>query len=263
MIDYGRLTSVLRGAFDKIAKQDKYKDITWSFDDEQAFLKSQALDEAKSLYIVAQYGEASTSLDSFVMSVNLTALGLRDEVTTARDLLSEFATTYNTKNVGDYIIIANTSSIASNFNETGNGYRSLCSMSILVVYGGNSIKFGKLIYKENINDEGEEIPLLDFQDQSHNNLAPQVYGDSNGRTTSHSVSQTYTFNITTYSLDNALIRKVNDIKYGNESKENATFIFSLKLSNGQGFTDWNFKLSNATLAHSIGNIDGVGLSFTL
>lgn len=262
MIDYGELTSTLRGAFAKIAKLDKYKGISWSLDDEQAFLKNEALDEGKSLYIVAQYGEASTSLGSFVLSVNLTALGLRDEVTTARGFLTDFATTYNLRSVGGYTIIANTSSIASNFNESGNGYRSLCSMSILVVYGGDSpIKFTKLIYVE--GETETEIPLLEFQDQTHNNLAPQVYGDTDGRTKSYCVSQTYTFNITTYSINNSLINKVNSVKYGNSSQENNDFVFSLKMSNGQGFEKWHFKLSNATLSHTIGNIDGVGLSFTL
>lgn len=262
MIDYGELTNTLRGAFAQIAKLEKYKGIAWSLDDEQAFLKNEALDEGKNLYIVAQYGEASTSLGSFVLSVSLTALGLRDEVTTARDFLTDFATNYNLRSIGVYTIIANTSSIASNFNESGNGYRSLCTMSILIVYGGNApIKFARLTYEE--GDTTTEIPLLEFQDQAHNNLAPQVYGDTNGRTKSYCVSQTYTFNITTYSINTPLINKVNSVKYGNDSQENNDFVFSLQLSNGQGFKKWHFKLSNATLSHTIGNIDGVGLSFTL
>lgn len=265
-IDYGSITSALRGAFAKIAKSEKYKGLSWSLDDEQAFLKSESLDDSKSLYIVAQYGEASTSLGSYVLSVTLTALGLRDEVATARDLMSDFATSYNTKNAGEYTIIANTSSIASNFNEVGNGYRSLCSMAILIVYNGaNPIKFGKLVYIETKDgtETETEIPLLDFQDQTHNSLAPQTYGDSNGRTRSYATSQTYNFNITTYSLDNPLIRKVNSVKYDGASQENATFTFTLRLNNGQGFTKWAFKLANATYTHSIGNIDGVGLTFTL
>ena len=52
-------------------------------------------------------------------------------------------------------------------------------------------------------------------------------------------------------------------KYSNESKENITYRFTLRLSDGSGFTDWKFKLVNATYSHTIGNIDAVSYTFTL
>ena len=119
-----------------------------------------------------------------------------------------------------------------------------------------------LIY---IDDDEKQTPiaLLGFNDSTTNNLAPQVYGDTNGRTRSYAVSQTYTFTFNTYSLSNALTTKINKAKYGNESKEDITYRFTLRLSDGSGFTDWKFKLVNATYSHTIGNIDAVSYTFTL
>lgn len=263
-LDYENITSILRGLFTRLRNgEEKFQGLNFSLDDEQAFLKSEALDASNDLFIVVQYGEASTSLGSCVLSLTFTVLGLQNEITLARDFLSCFALKYNLKEISDGITInVNTPNVSSNFNEAGSGYRSLCIMQGLLIIGVDMANFGKLEY---IDDDGtaHTIPILNFQDSATNNLAPQVYGNTYGRTASYAVSQTYTFTISTYSIDNALIRKVNDVKYGNESKENANFKFTLTLSNGQGFTARTFKLSNATYAHSIGNIDGVGLTFTL
>lgn len=263
-LDYESITSTLRGIFTRLRdNEEKFQGLRFSLDDEQAFLKNEALDTDTDLFIVVQYGEASTSLDSCVLALTFTVLGLQNEITLARDFLSCFATRNNLKEIGEGITLnVNTPNVSSNFNEAGNGYRSLCTMQGLLIIGVGMANFGTLTY---IDDDGEEhmIPVLNFQDNATNNLAPQVYGNTYGRTASYAVSQTYTFTISTYSIDNALIRKVNDIKYGNASKENTDFKFTLALSNGQGFAKRAFKLSNATYAHSIGNIDGVGLTFTL
>lgn len=262
-MDYASITSKLRGLLTRIRdNNEEFKDLAFSLDDEQAFLRAEALSSDISLYVVVQYGQASTSLGSCVLSVTFTALGLPDELSTARDFLAKFATEYNLKSIDGMILNVNTPSISANFTEGGSGYRSLVSMMGLLITSEGSASFGSVTY---FDDDGTEldVPILNFQDQTQNSLAPQVYGNTYGRTKSYAISQTYTFTITTYSLNNALIKKVNKIKYENASNENATFKFSFALSNGQGFTEWEFRLSNATYTHSVGNIDGISLTFTL
>lgn len=262
-LNYESITNTLRGLFTRLRDgKEKFQGLDFSLDDEQAFLKNEALDAAKDLFIVVQYGEASTSLGSCVLALTFTVLGLQNEITLARDFLSCFATENNLKEISEGVTInVNTPNVSSNFNEAGNGYRSLCAMQGLLIMGDGMANFLKLEYID--GDGAHTIPVLNFQDSTTNSLAPQVYGGTYGRTASYAVSQTYTFTISTYSIDNALIRKVNEVKYGNASNENTDFVFSLALSNGQGFTERKFKLSNATYAHSIGNIDGIGLTFTL
>ncbi len=262
-MDYAGITSKLRGLFTRVRdNNEEFKGLTFSLDDEQAFLRAEALSGDIALYVVVQYGEASTSLGSCVLSLTFTALGLANELATARDFLAKFATEYNLKTIDGMVLNVNTPSVSANFSEGGNGYRSLVSMMGLLITSEGSASFGSLSY---FDDDGSEIevPILNFQDQTQNSLAPQVYGDTYGRTKSYAISQTYTFTVTTYSLNNALIKKVNAVKYENASKENVAFKFTLRLSNGQGFTEWEFRLSNATYTHSVGNIDGVSLTFTL
>lgn len=260
-LDYKALTDGFRGKFTRL-RDEKFPSLSFSLDDEQSFLKSEALDRSDNLFIVVQYGEASTSLGNYTLQVTFTALGIKDEVATARDFLSDFATRYNLVREGDMTLVLNTATVSSDFNQAGNGYRSLCSLSAIAVVGAEGISFGTLTYTD---DDGTQTPiaLLGFNDGTTNNLAPQVYGDTSGRTKSYAVSQTYTFTFNTYSLDNALTRKINKAKYGEESKENATYRFTLRLSDGSGFTDWDFHLVNATYSHSIGNIDAVSYTFTL
>lgn len=260
-INYKALTENFRGKFTRL-RNEKFPSLSFSLDDEQSFLKSEALDQSDNLFIVVQYGEASTSLGNYTLQVTFTALGVKDEVATARDFLSLFATRYNLVREGDMTLVLNTASVSSDFNQAGNGYRSLCSLSAIAVVGAKGVSFDTLTYTD---DDGNETPIavLNFNDGTTNNLAPQVYGDTDGRTKSYAVSQTYTFTISTYSLDGALTKKVNKVKYGGDGLEDATFRFTLRLSDGSGFTDWRFHLANATFAHSIGNIDAVSLTFTL
>ena len=260
-IDYKALTDNFRGKFTRL-RNEKFPSLSFSLDDEQSFLKSEALDQSDNLFIVVQYGEASTSLGNYTLQVTFTALGLKDEVATARDFLSLFATKYNLVREDNMTLVLNTATISSDFNQAGNGYRSLCTLGAIAVVGEKGVSFDTLTY---IDDDGKQTPiaLLGFNDSTTNNLAPQVYGDTNGRTRSYAVSQTYTFTFNTYSLNNALTTKINKAKYGNESKEDITYRFTLRLSDGSGFTDWKFHLVNATYSHTIGNIDAVSYTFTL
>lgn len=262
-LDYSKITSELRGMMTRIKnKYEEFSALSFSLDDEQSFLKSNALNSDNDLFLVAQYGEASTSLGSCVLALTITALGTANELSAARDFLARFATDYNLKTVNELTLNINTPSVSSNFNEAGNGYRSLCTVSALLLFSQETINFGKVTYTDDDGNEAE-IPVLNFQDQMQNSLAPQVYGNTNGRTKSYAISQTYTFTIVTYSINNALIRKVNEVKYGDGGHENDVFVFTFALSNGQGFKKWKFHLSNATYAYSIGNIDGINLTFTL
>lgn len=254
-VDYKKITNTFRGMFGKIAQN--YKDLKWSLDDEQAFLKQNVFAEDCSLFIVIQYGQASISLNSYVLEANFLVLGAANEIETARSFLTEFASTYNLTKIEDITLVVNTPTISSNFNETGNEYRSLYTMQSVLVGGSDMLSFGSLMYGD------EEILLLSFQDSTTNNLAPQVYGDSNGRTRSYTVSQTYTFTISTYSLNSQLVKDINDVKYGDKSLEDKKFKLSLKLSNNQGFTNWEFHLVNATFSHSLGNVPSISLTFSL
>lgn len=263
-INYNGLTSVIRGQFIRLQREtEKYENLSIYVDDEQAFLSNNALDLSDNLFIVLQYGEARTSLGSVVLSVTFRAIGLKDEVETARQFLTDFATAHNNSKISnDTILVCNTPSVSTDFEQAGNGYRNLYSMSGVLVIGTDTIDFASLTFFDE-ESKGTEIPLLSFQDSTTNTPTPQVYSNSNGRTNSYIASQTYTFSITTYSLNNALIKKVNEVKYSDEAKENTSFVFTLALNDGTGFKKWSFKLASATFSYSIGNLCSVGLTFTL
>lgn len=156
-IDYKNITNTLRSMFGKIARN--YKDLKWSFDEEQAFLKKEALDEDYSLYIVVQYGEASISLNSYVLEANFSVLGTANEIETARSFLTEFASTYNLTKINNMTIVVNTPAVSSNFNETSDNWRSLYTMESVLVSESDMVSFGTLIYV-NEDNESEEIPIL-------------------------------------------------------------------------------------------------------
>lgn len=264
-IDFKSITNGIRSQFAKIkANNAKYDELTFSVDDEQAFLKDNSLDEYASIFIVLHYGEASTSLGSVALEISYTVLGTANEISLARDFLTDYATTYNLQKVNgtNYQLVVNTPNVSSDFNETGNNYRSLYAMQGILVGGQGIVNIESLTFTDS-DGNGEEIPLLSFQDTTTNNLAPQVYGDSNGRTRSYTVSQTYTFTISTYSVANNLITAINKARYEDDSLENSTYKFTLKMSDGSGFTDWEFHLVQATSTHSLGNIPAIGLTFSL
>lgn len=265
MIDFQSITNGIRSQFAKIKASDKkFQDLLFSVDDEQAFLKDNSINEHTNVFIVIHYGEASTSLGNVALEVSYTALGTANEIALARDFLTAYATTCNLKKVigTNYQLVVNTPNISSNFNETGDNYRSLYTMQGILIGGENAIEIESLAFIDS-DGNSEVIPILSFSDTTTNNLAPQVYGDSNGRTKSYTVSQTYTFTISTYSVANNLISAINKARYGDNSLENSTYKFTLKFNDGSGFENWEFHLVQATSSHELGNIPAIGLTFSL
>ena len=263
-IDYEKIVNKIFSQFGAIkSTNEEYTDLVVFVDDEQSFIKRGRIENPYAIYIVVKFGEAVINHNSSVAPVTLLVFGIGNNIELTKKFLSEYTATYNLTRDENVEFIFSSPYALSNFNETGYDFRSLFSISGTILIGNiDSVYIDDLQY---INENGdmEKISVLTFNDDTTNNLNPQVYGNSNGRTKSYGSFQTYVFSISLYAVNNSLVRDVMNAKYSNESSSNKEFKFNVKFSNGIGFENWVFKLKNATLVQNLGQIPVFNLTFSL
>lgn len=240
------------------AIDEKYSNLKFYVDDEQSFIKRGTINDRNSIYIVVKFGEATLNSGSSVAPITLLVFGIGNDIELTQAFLQDYATNYNLARDDKMQFVFSSPYAMANFNETGYDFRALFSISGSILVGNtNSIFIDYIEYK------GEKINIIDFNDDTTNNLNPQVYGNTYGRTKSYATFQSYTFCISIYALDNILARDILDVKYSNKNTSNKEFTFTLKFNNGSGFTNWTFKLKNATFISKMGQLPVFSLTFAL
>lgn len=261
LVDYEKITNIIYGNFYKIINNNEdYKGLKLFVDTEEQFLRREHIEDEEALFIVVKYGEATINYGSCVLPINLVVFGLANNIEKTLKLLNEYTKTFNLNINGDIQQLYNTPHGLSNFGETSNDFRSLFTLSGIILIGNEVVRLSNIIYHDGENEE--YLSVLSFDDDATNILNPQPYGNSDGRAKSYSTFQTYTFSITLYNSNFKLIKDVMNVKYGKLSS-NTDFIFSFAFSNGIEVNKWKFKYKNAKLISKIGETPIVSLTFSL
>lgn len=260
LVDYEKITNIIYGNFYKIINNNEnYKNLKLFVDTEEQFLKREHIEDENALFIVVKYGEATINYGSCVLPINLIVFGLANNIEKTLNLLNEYTTAFNLNINGDIQQLYNTPRGISNFGEANNDFRSLFTLSGIILIGNEVVRLSSIVYH---GETDENISVLSFDDDSTNILNPQPYADGDGRAKSYSTFQTYTFSITLYNSDLKLIKDVMSVKYGGLSS-NTDFIFSFNFTNGIKVDKWKFKYKNAKLISKIGETPIVSLTFSL
>ena len=190
--------------------------------DEQSFNKKQ--DEQKLeqgfVYIVVRFGAGSINYGSSVTPISLYVLGTANKVKPTQLLLSVFASSWTTKNLGQDLEVVdnsmlqvwNTPEVVTNFNEIYADFRNLFRLTGNIVVGPAAVRVGELTYYyDEYNtqtsawvEKEEKVSIMSFSDGFRSSLDTQPFGNTFGFAQSEVNFSTYTFAISTYLLDNHL-----------------------------------------------------------
>ncbi len=271
----------------------------FSLSDEQNYIKTLSNGQKYDLYFVVQFGVGTTNYGSSVLPIAIQCMGLPNCIKPAQILLSAFAARWTTLNLlqgettenEQMLQIWNTPEVSMNFNETNETFRSLYRISGNIVIGQQAVRLGTLTYIYGTGENDKEIiNVMAFRDTFNNNLDPQPFGNTHGFTQSETNFSTYTFTITTYSLNNRLHKDLLEIagyRYRTSSSvtkstvdQNKTFILKLDFNNGynnlpnageSAQTDdkvigssffSEFHLVNFSTSQELGAIPSLSVSFT-
>lgn len=203
----------------------------------------------KTIYIAVKFLKASTYYNQTSLPVTLSVLAEQNSFVVARTLIMDFITQYNLQKSSDESILQKyeTPTVMNNFNEVGNGFRTLFIVSCGFLISENNNPIKNIVYTwqsvetiegvETTVTHEEVIKPLASGFSLTNNLDSQAFYSTKNLTTS--VAQMFTFGITfqTYRFQNSHLFKIiqgmiegsdsveGDIKYNYNDT-----IFDLKLT---------------------------------
>lgn len=261
-INYQNITDLIFTEFSTIINNNpKYKDITLFVDNEQEFIHREKIDNPQSLYVVVKFGEATVNFGSSILPITLLVFGLGNKIALTQELLNEFVNSFNLNLSNGIQQIYMSPNAIQHFIEASDDFRSLFSIGGTILIGSNISRLESLIYT---NDKGveESIQVLSYDDETVQNVNPQPYSGTFGKTKSYVNFQTFTFSITTYPIDSNLVNDVMRVKY-KEDNINRDFKIDLSFTNGITMKGFSFKLSNSKYINKIGETPIITMTFTL
>lgn len=283
-IDYDRIVQSIRDEFatlyNEISINDEelyntIKGITVYVDDEQNYLKRKEV-QSNSIYIVVKFGSASINYGASACPLSLIIFSTENKIKPVQKLLNAFCARWTLQPLQNWPTAQqswNTASVAQNFMEMGNAYRSLLTMPGVVVIGKDVLDIDKIYYVFD-EDEGrdgmEEIDIISYSDQFNNSLDTQPFGNTHGRATSVSKFSVFAFIISTYLTDSRFVRdcllasgyfdpsEKDDLEKG----QNHTFKFIIIYSNGYTIRNSEFKMTSMAVSKHIGAVNTLAVGFT-
>jgi len=187
--------------------------------------------QPKTIYIVIKFLRASTYYNQTSLPVNLTVLAEQNSFEVARTLMMDFITTYNLQKDASENILQKyeTPVVINNFNEVGNGFRTLFSIScgFLISSNNNPLKSITYKWKDDIaattyNKEEIFKPLTSGFDVTNQLDSQGFYASKN---LAQSVAQVFSFTVSfqTYRFQGShLFKVIQGMINGSSSVENDT-----------------------------------------
>ena len=247
MIDEQNILNLIGTQFNEIinTNQDFYNGYSFTITNELQFVKDKKNAEKiknnpKQIFIVVKFLQATINYGQVLMPILINAIAEKNKLDVCYRLLIEFAEKYNLVFNTDKTIKQYYSSpvVLSNFNEIGDGFRSLLTMSGTFQISENSNDFD-VYYKENIVQAISANGSFDTQLESQ-----AIYG-VNDITTSFAKIGTFVINITAYLDDTDLVNECLNIVV-NKSSVNKEFYFDIVFKNGLSLKKARFVLANFT-----------------
>lgn len=228
--------------------------------------KDELKNNPKTIFIVIKFLPATLNYGQVLMPIIINAMAEKNKLDVCYRLLIEYAETYNLVFNNDKTIKQYYSSptVLSNFNEIGDGFRSLINMSGTFQISENSNDFDVEISDD--TDNPIEIPAISVNGSFDVQLDSQAFYDVDDTTTSIGKVGTFVMNITMYLSDTDLPNKCLAIVTKNTTIApdgvNTTFHFNVKFKNGMSLNNISFKLANFSFEKRIGDLPACTLTFT-
>ena len=244
--------------------------------DEQYFVKKVDFNP-NNIYVAVKFGSATTNFASSILSVTLRIMATENKIKPTQLIFGQFAFVYNLGFLNDDKDITQvwqTPVVSSNFNPTNKAFRTLFSMSGVLVIGQQTVDVESVTY---VTDGGveEEVALMSFEEGYQISPNPQPFGNSNGFAVTEVNFSTDTLTFSTYLLDTQLIADCmsargltlldNNGSYSSTKKKNDYFTFKIKYTNGFGNNIefyQKYKLFNFRIGKKIGDIPSFTASFS-
>lgn len=258
MIDENKIIQLIGVQLQKIIdKDDKYKTYDFTLTNELQFVKDKKNGEKlknnpKQIFVVVKFLPATLNFGQTLMPIIVNAIAEKNKLDICYNLLIEYAEAYNLEfNVDETIKqYYSTPSVLSNFNEIGDGYRSLINMTGTFQISENS-NFFEITYNS------ETVPSISQSISYDVQLESNVFYGKNDRTTSRGRVGTFVLNVTMYLTKDGL---PNDAFKATKDCD-VSFDFIIKFKNGVVFTE-TCKLANFAFEQNIGEIPVCTLTFT-
>lgn len=226
--------------------------------------ETQLKNNPKAIFIVVKFLPATLNYGQTLMPVVFNVIGEKNKLDTCYRLLIEYAEKYNLAFNEDGTIKQYYSSptVLSNFNEIGDGYRSLITLSGTFQISENSNDF--TLYYKYLDDDvlkTYEVPAISLNGSFDVQLESQAFYDVSDTTTSVGKVGTMVLNCTCYLTDTVLVNQCLKIAT-KVLGVNTSFTFDLKFKNGLEIENATFKMANFTFEKSIGNLPVCTITFT-
>lgn len=214
----------------------------------------------KKIFIVVKFLPATINYGQTLLPILINAIGEKNKLDVSYRLLIEYAERYNLEFSQDGTTkqYYQSPTVLSNFNEIGDGYRSLLSLSGTFQISENINDF-ELIYKN--DNKTYTVPAISTSGSFDIQLESQAFYDTSDTTTSTGKVGTMVVNCTCYMEDTELVNRCLKIAT-KVLGVNTSFTFDLIFRNGLKIENATFKMANFSFEKNIGNLPVCTMTFT-
>lgn len=216
--------------------------------------KQKSFIDDNTIFIVVKYMSGSVNFGQKTLPVTFSVLGEKNSINLCQLLLLDYINKYNLQRVENNTInqVYETPSVANNFNDIYEGYRTLFFFTGTFIISDNMFN-GKLEYK------GEIIETLSSQVSFNASMDTQVFYYTKDFNKSSVLSGLFMISIGTFFNNTTLNNEIREIVMG-KTTMNKTFKF--KITFGDESMTKDLKLSTFILNENLGEQPIISLTFT-
>lgn len=218
-------------------------------------------ENSKTIYVIVNFLEATLPYGQIILPVNFNILSERNSINITQKLFFDYAQNYNlkldnSKSIRQYYT---TPTLSSTFNEEGNGFRSVFSLSASFLITENILDIDKIEYQ---NDDGtfEELKIIAFLPTYQAQVDSQAFSENESKCISVGMIGSIVFSVSLYPINNELFTKVQNILWKNGSV-NTDFKFKITFKNGYESDILNCKLVDYSPTYQLGEIPVASITF--
>lgn len=242
-----------------------YNDYQFEITNELQYVNKKKDEFNKKIFIVIKMLPATLNFGQTLLPIILDVVAEKNKIDITKRLLFAFAETYNLEWNSDNTIkqYYSTPTFLSNFNEIGNGYRSLITMQgTLQISENNNPYTIKYNYTENGTAKKLLIETITSGLTYENQLDTQAFFSTSRQTKSRAKVGTFILNFSVYMTNNVFLNKVLDIVLNTESND-FEFSFDIDYKNNKYRHAIPLRLANYTMEQNLGELPVANLSFTI
>lgn len=258
--DFLKIPAIIQSQFDQVSGGRVF------VVDEQAFAKLSGEDISGRMIAVVRVGSATANYGQVALPVSITLMGLKNEIAFSKSIATEYALRFNLKTPtpeANYLQFYNTPSVVQNFNQAGDGYSSLLSMSGYFLFGGTTNYITSITYSPGEGEEDETIPFVSAQLNLTIANNTQPIPSANGLAQSIAQYGILSFSFSAYLNGGALVSSLFDlIASPSEAKVDAEYEFTITLLDGTEITK-GFRLVSFAPSQALGSLPVYACGFTL